>query len=150
MKKALTLFGFLAAAAFTFTFAQKPVAKQTRPADLKPQIKFEHDTFDFGNLKESAPAVHYFKFKNTGKAPLLIVKAEKSCGCTTPQWPTEPIKPGATGTIRVEYDTKGRTGYFMKSIFVYTNAPQAPVILVISGNVEMPPQPEEKIEIPQH
>jgi hypothetical protein len=127
-------------------FAQKPA----NPINLKPQIKFESDTFDFGSLKESEPAVHFFTFKNTGNAPLIIVKVDKSCGCTTPQWPTEPIKPGATGKIRVEYDTKGRIGDFTKAVFVYTNVSGPPGILIIKGIVQMPTQPKQKMEIPQH
>ncbi len=144
MKKALS---FIFAMVIGFcVLAQKPA----KPVDLKPQIKFDSDTFDYGSLKESEPAVHFFTFKNTGNAPLLIVKVDKSCGCTTPQWPTEPIKPGATGKIRVEYDTKGRIGDFTKAVFVYTNVPGPPIILIIKGTVEMPPQPEQKMEIPQH
>ena len=65
-----------------------------------------------------------------------------------PTWPREPIAPGATGEIGVNYDTK-RIGKFTKTITLTTNAGKTPVILTIKGEVNPPPKepqtPEKKV-----
>src|ERR1017187_4280288 len=65
-----------------------------------PEIVFEAETHDFGTLKQGADCATEFKFKNTGKQPLLISKAQASCGCTVPSPPKDAIKPGETGGIK--------------------------------------------------
>ncbi len=88
-----------------------------------PQFKFKGgDTYDFGTLKEGPVAEHIFEFTNTGKEPLIIQNASASCGCTTPDWPKEPILPGKTGKISVRYNTQGRVSPFTKEVFIQSNA----------------------------
>ena len=59
------------------------------------EITFENTSHNFGTFSESSPKVTCtFKFKNTGDGPLVIHQAIASCGCTVPQYPKEPIKPG--------------------------------------------------------
>ena len=60
-------------------------------------------------------------FTNTGKEPLIIEKAKGSCGCTVPEWPKEPIAPGETAVIKINYDEK-RVGPYTKSITITSNA----------------------------
>lgn len=104
-------------------------------ADSK--VKFEVDTHDFGTIKESDGDVTYsFKFVNEGDSPLLITRAQASCGCTTPDYPRKPLKAGESGEIKVTYHAKGRPGPFDKSVYVYTNSKsQEKVLLTITGNV---------------
>ena len=47
-----------------------------------PVIKFENDQrkFDFGNTPRGQEISHVFKFRNTGKAPLVIKDVASSCG----------------------------------------------------------------------
>ncbi len=87
--------------------------------------KFEFigsETHDFGELPEGPIAEHVFKFKNTGKEPLIIQGASASCGCTVPEWPKQPILPGKNGEIRVKYNTQGRVSPFNKDIYIQSNA----------------------------
>lgn len=101
-----------------------------------PQIKFEKDVHDYGNIKQHSSGACEFKFTNTGNAPLVISNAQGSCGCTVPDWPKDPIKPGASAVIKVNYDTK-RVGPINKQVTVTSNDPDNPtVILKIKGNVE--------------
>jgi hypothetical protein len=101
-----------------------------------PQIKFEKDVHDYGNIKQHSNGSCEFKFTNTGNAPLVISNAQGSCGCTVPDWPKDPIKPGASAVIKVNYDTK-RVGPINKQVTVTCNDPDNPtVILKIKGNVE--------------
>ena len=103
------------------------------------EITFEKDVHDFGNMKQGGDASYEFKFKNTGTEPLVISNARGSCGCTVPQWPQEPIKPGASSTIKVTYDSK-RVGPINKSVTITSNAGNEPTkVLRITGNIEAVP-----------
>lgn len=87
-----------------------------------PGIAFDSAVHDFGNVKEAAgPVSHDFVITNTGDAPLIIMSATTSCGCTTPVIPKEPIKPGASAKMKVTFDPLGRPGEFEKNIKVKTN-----------------------------
>lgn len=94
-------------------------------------------THDFGTIKEDGGAVSVeFPFVNDGDTPLVIISATASCGCTQPKYPTEPIKPGKKGVIKVTYLPQGRPGEFDKLIKVRTNAKNGKkVSLKITGVV---------------
>jgi hypothetical protein len=99
---------------------------QTAPAPNPNAAKFQFtggETHDFGTLPEGPAAIYEFQFKNTGKEPLIIQNASASCGCTTPTWSKDPVLPGKTGKITVQYNTQGRPGPFTKTIFIQSNAP---------------------------
>jgi hypothetical protein len=109
----------------------------TSSALAGPTITFATKTHDFGNINEKDGSASYdFVFYNKGDAPLLILNAIGSCGCTKPLHTKEPIAPGASSTIKVTYSTEGRPSTFHKTVTVYTNDPDAPaVVLNIQGFV---------------
>lgn len=102
------------------------------------QIYFEKTTHDFGVFSESQPKVTCkFKFTNTGDGPLVIHQAMASCGCTIPQYPKEPIRPGETGEIVVTYDGTGKfPGRFRKTVTLRTNAKDEITRLIIEGDMQ--------------
>ena len=102
-------------------------------------IEFKKTTHDFGEFKEDAGVQRYrFELKNTGDSDLIVTNAQASCGCTTPSWSKEPIKPGKTGYVEAGYDPRGRgTGPFSKTITVMTNSKKTPVTtLTIKGSAK--------------
>lgn len=102
------------------------------------KIEFTKDTHDYGNIKNGGNGTCTFVFTNTGNEPLVITTAKGSCGCTVPEWPKEPIAPGAKGTITVRYDTK-KVGAINKSVTITSNAVNEPTkVLRIKGNVAPP------------
>lgn len=103
-----------------------------------PEITFESLEHDYGNIYKGDNGVCEFKFKNTGKAPLVITNARSSCGCTVPEWPREEIAPGKTSVIKVKYDTK-RIGTISKSITIESNAINNNVVLHIKGYISETP-----------
>jgi len=119
------------------TFLLTLLLLATGSALANPTINFPIKTHDFGNVnEEDGTATYDFVFTNKGDAPLIILKAVASCGCTTPLYSKEPIAPGASSSIKVTYNTIGRPSTFHKTITVYTNDPDAPnVVLIIQGNV---------------
>ncbi len=114
-------------------------------ADKRAEITFEKQKHDFGTIVENDGDVSCeFKFTNTGSSPLLIIRAQASCGCTTPEYPKHPIRPGESGVISVTYHAKGRPGTFHKSIYIYDNSTaNHRTVHLITGNVVSSKRPEE-------
>ena len=101
-------------------------------------LLFEKTSHNFGTFPESSPKVTCtFKFTNTGDKLLVIHQAMASCGCTVPQFPKEPIKPGESGEITVTYNGAGKfPGHFKKSITIRTNAKQEIIRLYVEGDMQ--------------
>lgn len=108
------------------------------PADNKNkgEMKFEKELHDFGTVIEGVNATYEFVFTNTGKEPIIISNVAASCGCTTPSWTKEPVKPGQKGSIKAVYSSQNRLGPFNKQITVTSNASTSTKVLTIKGNVE--------------
>jgi len=103
------------------------------------EITFEGIEYNFGKIKEGTLATTTFNFSNTGKLPLVLSNVQPSCGCTTPEWPKEPIMPGQKATIKAAYNSYGRPGSFQKYITVKSNASNGDVSLIIKGEVQPTP-----------
>ncbi len=114
-------------------------AEPAKPVGPLTELKFTEEVFDFGNLTDGEKASHVFKFKNTGKEPLLISNAKGSCGCTVPKWPKEPIAPGGSGEIEVTFDSKGKKGAQTKNVTITANTEPANTIIKIKAEVAADP-----------
>ncbi len=98
-------------------------------------ITFDKLSYDWGKINEGDKMTHVFKFKNIGKEDLIISSVRPSCGCTTPEWPKEPIKAGAENEIKVIFDSNHKQGDVLKTIAVTANTEPAITTLTIKGNV---------------
>jgi hypothetical protein len=76
---------------------------------------------NFGKIAEGQKLEVAYSFKNTGTKPLVITRVQPSCGCTVAEQPTEPVAPGAMGTIKAAFNSEGRTGINHKTLSVYAN-----------------------------
>jgi hypothetical protein len=91
--------------------------------------------YNFGTVTEGEKVTYNFRFKNTGKKPLIITNTTASCGCTVPEKPEKPILPGETAFIKVVFNSKGKAGMNNKTISVTSNArPEFPQLL-LNGEV---------------
>jgi hypothetical protein len=106
-----------------------------QPTGPTTTIKYDNDKFEFGVVDEGEVVKHVFKFTNTGSEPLLITNARGSCGCTVPTWPHEPVAPGATGEIKVEFNTKGKPGNQSKRVTVTANTVPTETYIEVAGEV---------------
>lgn len=133
----------LAIAALLFTGGYCVKAQEAKTADPNaPEIVFEKEVHDFGNIEFGGDGTYAFRFTNTGKDPLVISDAKGSCGCTVPKWPKDPVLKGQSNAINVSYDTK-RVGPFTKTVTINSNAKSAVKVLTIKGNVLAKEQLEE-------
>ncbi|RZJ64394.1 MAG: DUF1573 domain-containing protein [Flavobacterium sp.] len=107
------------------------------PVDGKyPVMSFETSEHDFGTIKQGDKVQYVFKFKNAGEADLIISKAVGSCGCTVPEFPKEPIKPGASGEMKVSFNSTGKHGKQTKSVTITANTKNGTEKLEIHASVE--------------
>ena len=92
--------------------------------------------YNFGTISEGEKVEYNFRFKNTGKKPLIITNASASCGCTVPEKPEKPVMPGETSFIKVVFNSKGKSGHQEKSIIVSSNVKPSFPDLMLSGEVK--------------
>lgn len=125
--------------------AQPQTVATQPPADGKyPAITFNKKEHDFGVINEGDKVETTFTFTNTGEADLIIANASGSCGCTVPEFPKEPIKPGKTGKMKVSFDSNGKPGMQQKSVNITANTASGKDVLTIKANVTPKAKPAEK------
>jgi len=96
-------------------------------------LKLKETEHDFSSIPQGKPVYYSFEIVNTGKTALKLDDVHASCGCTTPEWSTEPIDPGATAKIKVGYNAAAE-GPFEKFITITYNSNQTQQIK-IKGSV---------------
>jgi plastocyanin len=107
----------------------------TAAAGEGPVMKFDKETHDFGKIKSGEKVTWEFKFTNTGKSPLIVKDAIASCGCTKPEWPQTPIKPGESAAIKVTFNSLGKMGLQDKQITITANTNPAQNLVHLIGEV---------------
>lgn len=118
--------------------------KVVEPADGKyPTLTFTKKEHNFGVIKEGEKVETIFTFTNTGEADLLISNAAGSCGCTVPEYPKEPIKPGKSGKMKVTFDSNGKPGKQQKSVTITSNTQSKREVLTINAEVTPKVKTEE-------
>ncbi len=110
-------------------------AADTKSEEKLPEFSFDNDAHDFGKTKQGDKVNYDFKFKNTGKGDLVITTASGSCGCTVPDWPKQPIKPGETGAIKVEFNSAGKQGMQRVTVTIIANTIPNTKVLTLTGEV---------------
>lgn len=93
--------------------------------------KMEHD---FGTIAQGTPQKAVFTLENRSDQPLILKKVKGSCGCTATSHTQEPVAPGTSTEIEATYNAKS-LGAFTKTVSVYTNLQEEPVVLTIKGIV---------------
>lgn len=123
MKKILFL-----ASAFVLSMA---VMAQQKADDV---IKLNIEKHDFGKIKQNVPVIYFFEIKNTSDKPIVIENAWGSCGCTIPEVPKEPIMPGNSTKMKVQYSAAS-LATFEKDVFIKLSGIEQPKVVKIKGEV---------------
>ena len=104
-------------------------------ASNQADIVFDTLSYDFGTIIEGEMVVCYFDYENKGNGELVISSVEAGCGCTSPDWNREPLKPGEKDQLKVVFNARGRSGSQLKSVTVVSNALTPRLSLTIKANV---------------
>ncbi len=84
-------------------------------------IRFLKDLYDFDTVKEGNNIIEDIRYINEGQEPFFITEVKVTCGCTIPSYDKKPVNAKDTGTIRVEFRSKGKEGFVMNKLAVYGN-----------------------------
>jgi len=107
-----------------------------RDTSSMAKMSFEEKIYDFGTVNEGDIVKHTFRYKNTGKRPLMLKVAHSTCGCTVPHYNTNtPLQPGEIDSIVVTFDTTNKTEKQNKPITVIANSYPNKVKLYLRGFV---------------
>ncbi len=98
-------------------------------------ISFTKNEHNFGTITQGEKVKTKFTFTNSGTENLVITNATGSCGCTVPEYPKEPIAPGKTGEILVEFNSEGKEGEQAKTVTVEANTEPRQTMLTIKSNI---------------
>jgi len=120
----------------------EPVTEPAKPALPPTSITFKESSYDFGEMTAGDREKHIFEFVNTGQNPLVISNARGSCGCTVPSWSKEPIAPGESGNIEVEYNSTGKKGAVQQVVTIDANTNPSQSKLTIKVQVNPAEEPE--------
>ena len=112
-----------------------PETASGKTIDRYPVMAFEKTSHDFGQIIRGEKVSYRFKFKNSGKLPLIITDVPSSCGCTVPEFSKLPVSPGEEGFVLVTFNSQTESGYRSKTVTVVTNGQPRTQTLTISANV---------------
>jgi Protein of unknown function (DUF1573) len=121
----------LLATAFMFTLA---VTAQSKADSV---IKINQETHDFGKIKQNIPVTYEFEIKNVTTEPIVVENTWASCGCTTPEKIVEPIMPGKTSKLKVQFNAPV-VGAINKDVFIKLAGIDQPKTIHITGEVLTP------------
>lgn len=112
-------------------FMSSAVMAQQTPDEV---MKVNTEKHDFGKIKQNVPVSVYFELTNTSNKPLVVENTWGTCGCTTPEKPTEPIMPGKSAKVKVVYNAAALSP-FTKDVFIKLAGIEQPKNVKISGEV---------------
>ena len=112
-------------------------ATDSLPAQPTAVITYDSAFYDFGTVKQGVMVKRTFRFTNTGTDSLRITDVKTTCGCTVPEWPRQPVAPGGTGEIKVEFNTADKSGRQLRILRVVANTDPAETILQMGGEIKI-------------
>ena len=92
---------------------------------------------NIGHLKLGVTKKASFDINNIGNDNLILQDVKTSCGCITVSYSQAPVKPKAAGKVEVSYHATSE-GVFNKTIKIFCNTPNSPLLLNITGEVDKP------------
>ena len=98
-------------------------------------LTFEDTKHSFGFVKEGEIVKFEYKYKNTGQSPVIISETKVECTCTKVEYPKEPILPGQSGVIKVEFNTKNKFDRQDRTVKVFSTGKGSPQDLRFKGVV---------------
>lgn len=111
--------------------------KQTPAIKEKgPRVEVAEPTFNFGTMRRGATQSHEFVVKNVGGEPLTLEVGATTCKCTIGVATDNPIAPGESVPVRLEWIANSEPGDFRQTATLITNDTRASQLsLMIEGAV---------------
>ncbi|MBN1300369.1 MAG: DUF1573 domain-containing protein [Melioribacteraceae bacterium] len=100
-----------------------------------PRLSLSKNQHNFGNVKEGEVVSLSVYYKNNGTKELEISRVKSSCGCTATVLSDKILKPGESGSLKIDLDTSDRKGQFTRTITLFTNdsvQPKQTITLIVN------------------
>lgn len=88
-----------------------------------------------GRLKQDEERRVAYTLTNAGSTPMMLLKSEADCGCTTAELPKDPIPPGGSAVVEVTFNGRAREGSLRRIVYVETDGDPFQFELVLEGEV---------------
>lgn len=100
------------------------------------QVVWNRDTIFFPKIPEGNRLIDSFVVRNTGSTPYLVRDVKTTCDCVILKWPDQPVMPGESAVVRVEFDSRGKRGVSTPAVILYDNSlPNKRSILYLRGEI---------------
>ena len=109
----------------------------TRPgaAAQNVDLTLSPEKLDLGQMQPGVPKTGTVKITNNGTNSVQIKKAVASCGCTTPNWPREPIGPGESAEIEITLKPSLKQGQKLNKRVTLQMMAGPPQVITVAGEV---------------
>ena len=102
--------------------AYNPIRQDgTIDSSYLPILKWDEESYDFGTIHQGDVIEKKYIFRNIGTAPLVILNATSTCGCTIPEWPKTHILPDSSDSVLVKFNSKNKEGAQNKEVTIFAN-----------------------------
>ncbi len=99
------------------------LSAQTARAGTGPRLKLPVRQVDLGQVVQGAVVETRLRLENAGDAPLVVARAEPSCGCTVVDGLPGPIPPGGAADLVLRFDSSERLGPQHLTVALLVNDP---------------------------
>ncbi len=108
-------------------------------AESTPKLIFDKEIYNFGKVKQGEAVEHTFRFRNEGDSNLTIYTVKPTCGCIKAELSFSTIEPKEEGFIKVSLTTSKRSGKTSETIYIVSNDPKRPnIVLGVLADVYAP------------
>lgn len=107
------------------------------------KITFAESSYDFGDITQGDRVTYTFTYENSGNEPLILSDVRTTCGCTATNWDREPLAPGESAEITVNFNSRGKMGMQNKVVTILSNAVNSSERIKITANVLQPAAPDQ-------
>ncbi|WP_295990439.1 DUF1573 domain-containing protein [uncultured Alistipes sp.] len=94
------------------------------------------DTLRFGRLRSGEIARKRLWIENRTQRAVALLSYERTCGCTTLGFDSEPLPPGALREVEVTFDSRGEQGWQLKLVELRLAGAARNLRLVVEAEVE--------------
>ena len=139
MKKTLIIFAIIVISVSLNSCRKKGNPYAGMPTSILKDtttVAFSEKEFLFDTINQGDTVVHTFVIKNTGNKELMIAHAFRTCGCTVPEYPKNPLSPGTEADIVVRFNSAGKEGDQSKSVTLQLNTERHEEVLFLRGFVK--------------
>jgi Protein of unknown function (DUF1573) len=104
-----------------------------------PQFEVDEHVYQFGTMQRGTTKSHEFTVRNTGHQPLTLRVGSTTCKCTVGNVSNEPLEPGGSVKVKLEWSALINPGPFRQTATIVTNDPLNPKVeLSVEGEVTEP------------